>query len=157
MKVISGGQTGVDQAALQAAMDAGLAHGGWCPPGRVCESGIIPAHFKLTETRWERSPKAKEIPRSQRTIWNVRDAFATLVLSPSDPIDLGTQYTIDTAIQLNKPLLIVNPLEKDATTQILNWLIPLQPEVLNVAGPSEKQWPGIGSIAYHMLVKIFSS
>ncbi|MEY2585055.1 MAG: hypothetical protein QOD80_1081, partial [Verrucomicrobiota bacterium] len=46
-KVISGGQTGVDQAALRAARDSGLEIGGWCPPGRVCEDGVIPAEFPL--------------------------------------------------------------------------------------------------------------
>jgi len=154
MEIISGGQTGVDQAALQAAIDAGLDHGGWCPPGRVCESGVIPAHFQLKETPRERSPEAMEIPRSQRTIWNVRDASATLVLSPTDQIDLGTQFTIETAIQLNKSLFIVNPLKKDVTAQVLNWLIQRKPEVLNVAGPSEQQWPGIGTITYNLLLKV---
>jgi hypothetical protein len=54
-KVISGGQTGVDQAALRAARDCGLKIGGWCPPGRTCEAGVIPVEFPLEETEQERS------------------------------------------------------------------------------------------------------
>src|SRR2546430_17536769 len=79
-KVISGGQTGVDQAALRAARDCGLAIGGWCPPGRGCDSGVIPLEFPLQETERERSPDAPDVPRSQRTEWNVRDSDATLVI-----------------------------------------------------------------------------
>ena len=71
-RVISGGQTGVDQAALRAAKACVLAMGGWCPPGRLCDSGLIPSEFPLQETERERSPGAPDVPRSQRTEWNVR-------------------------------------------------------------------------------------
>src|SRR5882672_9150963 len=79
-KVTSGGQTGVDQAALRAGKDCGLAIGGWCSPGRGCEAGVIPQAFPLNETEQERSPNAPDVPRSQRTEWNVRDSDATLVI-----------------------------------------------------------------------------
>ena len=72
MRVLSGGQTGVDRAALDAAIDLGLPVGGWCPKGRLAEDGVIPARYPLIETR---SPLYAE-----RTEWNVRDTDATLVL-----------------------------------------------------------------------------
>ena len=61
----------VDQAALRAAASYGVPIGGWCPPGRVCEDGIIPDLFPLVETPTDRSPDAADVPRSQRTEWNV--------------------------------------------------------------------------------------
>src|SRR6266404_7590609 len=79
-KIISGGQTGVDQGALRAAKECRLEIGGWCPPGRVRETGTIPPEFPLKETARERSADAPDVPRSQRTEWNVRDSDATLVI-----------------------------------------------------------------------------
>src|SRR5262245_7420096 len=99
-KILSGGQTGVDQAALRAAQKCGLSCGGWCPPGRECETGIIPLSFPLRETPRDRSPDAPEIPRSQRTQWNVRDSDATLILQPQslEGQDPGTDWTKQCAI-----------------------------------------------------------
>src|SRR3954468_14778275 len=79
-KVISGGQTGVDEGALRAARDCGLEIGGWCPPGRECEAGVIPLEYPLKETPSDRSPNTPDVPRSQRTEWNVRDSDGTLVI-----------------------------------------------------------------------------
>src|SRR5215469_12366673 len=94
-RVISGGQTGVDQAALRAAASLGIATGGWCPPGRIAEDGVIPDHFPLTETPDERSADAPDIPRSQRTEWNVRDSDGTLLLFQGEPEarGAGTRFT----------------------------------------------------------------
>ena len=72
-RVVSGGQTGVDRAALDVAIALGFAHGGWCPAGRLAEDGPIDARYPLRET-----PSADP---SQRTEWNVRDSDATLVLT----------------------------------------------------------------------------
>src|SRR5437588_7174077 len=115
-KIVSGGQTGVDQAALRAAKASGLSVGGWCPPGRVCESGVIPLEFPLQETERERSPDAPDIPRSQRTEWNVRDSDATLVIrsgkaSHSDAAteggpDLGTDWAMRCAARYTRPMLV---------------------------------------------------
>ena len=71
-KLISGGQTGVDRAALDAALAAGLPIGGWCPKGRLAEDGVIPLRYPLQETPSQQY--------AQRTRWNVRDADGTLIL-----------------------------------------------------------------------------
>jgi hypothetical protein len=157
-KVVSGGQTGVDQAALRAAQKCNLAIGGWCPPGRECESGIIPSDFPLRETAQERSPDAPNIPRSQRTEWNVRDSGATLILQPRSHSkqDSGTNWTGRCAERYGRPLFICDPADPMATAKIKEWLKALPIDTLNVAGPSDGTVPGIGDQAYKLLVHVFS-
>lgn len=154
---MSGGQTGVDQAALKAALDLGFEIGGWCPPGRICESGLIPAEFPLKETETERSQNAPDVPRSLRTELNVRDADATLIIQPyaMDP-DPGTEWTIQCATTYRKPFLLVDPLSENALERILVWLYKNKINTLNVAGPSESQSPGIFSNSYELLKKVFT-
>jgi hypothetical protein len=155
-KVISGGQTGVDQAALRAAQERGLDCGGWCPPGRECESGIIPARFPLQETSRDRSPYAPGVPRSQRTEWNVRDSDATLILRPqSTGEDLGTDWTARCAAHFGRPLLVIDPGDPEAAFAIKDWLNALEIRTLNVAGSSEGTAPGIGDRAYSLLAEVF--
>ncbi len=159
MKVISGGQTGVDQSALRAALDCGLPCGGWCPPGRSCESGVIPSRFPLQETPQERSPEALDIPRSQRTEWNVRDSDATLILLPSrqSEDDRGTDWARRCAQRDARPVLVCDPDDAQGVAKIERWLGAVRPRVLNVAGPAESKAPGIGEKVYLLLRKIFSS
>ena len=86
---MSGGQTGVDQAALRAAIALGCFNSMvGVHPGRICEDGVIPAEFPLRETPFERSEGAPGIPRSLRTEWNVRDSDGVLILTKSNR-DLG--------------------------------------------------------------------
>ena len=153
-KIISGGQTGVDQAALQAAIDSGLEHGGWCPPGRTCESGIIPVQFKLKETPEEKDPSAPDIPRSQRTIWNVRDSEASLIFVAKDQRDKGTELAISTSEKFGKPYLVVDP-ENANASRIIKWIRKNKIEVLSVGGPSESTSPGIYTHVYQILMQIF--
>jgi Circularly permutated YpsA SLOG family len=157
LKIISGGQTGVDQAALRAAQKLGLGCGGWCPPGRWSEAGAIPSEFPLEETPAERSPEAPEIPRSLRTEWNVRDADATLVLEPQagQGTDAGTGWTRRCALKYGRPLLVCNLEDPQADKKIAAWLSGLSTRTLNVAGPSESAAPGIGAKAYALLLKVF--
>jgi hypothetical protein len=156
-KVISGGQTGVDQAALAAAEEAGLAVGGWCPPGRVCEDGAIPARFPLVETPRERSPAAPEVPRSQRTEWNVRDADATLILRPPGTAagDPGSAWAARCAARFGRPLLVVDPWDTAAAEELRAWLDELAIDTLGVGGPSERTVPGIGARAHDLLLRVF--
>jgi len=156
-KVISGGQTGVDQGALRAAQAAGLVTGGWCPPGRASESGPIPGQFPLTETPKERSERAPEVPRSQRTEWNVRDSDATLILQPASPqaADPGTAFTAECARRYQRPLLSCDPDEARAAERISRWITAQQVATLHVAGPSEATCPGVGDATYHLLSTLF--
>jgi hypothetical protein len=157
-KILSGGQTGVDQAALRAAQACALDCGGWCPPGRLSESGKIPSIFPLIETPEERSAEAPGIPRSQRTEWNVRDSDATLILQPIgfDKQDPGTEWARSCAERFGRSLLICDPSDPIASEKIEQWLRVESVQTLNVAGPSEKTVPGIGTQTYSLLLRIFS-
>jgi len=148
-KVISGGQTGVDQAALRAALACGVAIGGWCPPGRVCDGGTIPEFFPLQETPADASPERPALPRSQRTEWNVRDSDATLILSPAalHARDAGTCWTAECAARFGRPLMISDPTDPQAVTRVREWISQNGTNVLNVAGPNERMSPGVGMIA----------
>jgi hypothetical protein len=161
-KVISGGQTGVDQAALRAAIDCGIEIGGWCPPGRVCEAGVIPAEFPLRETKQERSLDALDVPRSQRTEWNVRDSDAMLVITESDgnrggwpTMDAGTRWAMQCGKDYGRPLLICYVSDSNAKEQIREWLERIPIKVLSVGGPAESTSPGIGERAYRLLRRVF--
>ena len=156
--VLSGGQTGVDLAALRAAARAGLATGGWCPPGRRCDDGVIPAEFPLRETPEETSPDAPDVPRSQRTEWNVRDADAVLILWPAAlDGDAGSDWAARCAARHGKPLLTCDPADPGAAARIGQWLRAQPVRVLNVAGPSERTAPGIGARAGALLRTVFGS
>ncbi|NTW57437.1 MAG: molybdenum cofactor carrier [Chlorobiaceae bacterium] len=133
-KIVSGGQTGADRAALDAALASGLPHGGWCPRGRRAEDGPIPDRYRLTET-----------PRKeyrQRTAWNVRDSDGTLLLVRKG-IRGGTRYTLRCLAEAGKPFLVVNPDTRSAEDDVLQWLEKHSVEVLNIAGPRESSDPDI--------------
>lgn len=156
-KILSGGQTGVDQAALRAAQACGLAVGGWCPPGRGCETGVIPAEWPLQETTQERSPDAPDVPRSQRSEWNVRDSDATVILRPAlqELADPGTDWAERCAVRYGRPLLVCDPGDPGSADRIEQWLADRPIRTLNVAGPSERTAPGIERVAYGLLVEVF--
>ncbi len=153
LSIISGGQTGVDRAALDVAQQLGLPRGGWCPKGRWSEQGVIDSSYPLTET-----PSADP---AQRTEWNVRDADATLILSAA-PLTGGTALTRDLARRLDKPFLVVDPaLDPDQRTaaaeSIEQWLGRLDVRTLNSAGPRESGSPGIYDHAALLLRVVFKS
>ena len=157
-KIISGGQTGVDQAALDVVINLGIDCGGWCPPGRLCENGQIPSRYPLKETPTEESDAAPGVPRSLRTEWNVRDADAILLLLPGDlKTDKGSEWTIQCAMNFRKPILIIDPFTGNAISKIRLWLDSNDIKVLNIAGPSEGSCPGIGNQARDLLWAAFSS
>nr|VFK32182.1 MAG: Putative molybdenum carrier [Candidatus Kentron sp. MB]VFK34613.1 MAG: Putative molybdenum carrier [Candidatus Kentron sp. MB]VFK76854.1 MAG: Putative molybdenum carrier [Candidatus Kentron sp. MB] len=161
-KLISGGQTGVDQAALRAALRMGLAVGGWCPPGRICEAGEIPREFPLQETPMDRSSRAPDIPRSLRTERNVQDSEGTLILAFGSmksliASDRGTRWTVDCALRLGRPLYFMDIREVEAPNRIAEWIKWSDVGMVNVAGPSENTAPGIGALAFEVLLASFEN
>ena len=147
-KIVSGGQTGVDRAALDAALDAGFPCGGWCPRGRLAEDGPIPDRYPLDET-----PSAKY---AERTQWNVRDSDGTLILTLGD-ITGGTALTKNLAQNYAKPLLIVDlRREVDAAT-VLDWLERHDIGVLNIAGPRSRQQPDVYRRAYRFVRSLLAA
>lgn len=159
-KIISGGQTGVDQAALRAAQGCGMETGGWCPPGRMSEAGVIHAEFPLKETPQDRSADAPNVPRSQRTEWNVRDSDATLVIETGRnwsgcPPSGGVAWTIECAKRYGRPLLVCDVDEAGAKQNIREWIAINHVATLNVAGPSESTASGIGERAHALLRAVF--
>jgi hypothetical protein len=141
-KIISGGQTGVDRAALDVALELGIPCGGWCPQGRRAEDGVIPARYPVQENDSPRYPP--------RTAMNVREADGTLVLTRGTP-DRGTALTIEIAKRQKKPALIVDLDQADGVVQIRAWLQAEQIKVLNVAGPRESSRVGIQEQAAGLL------
>lgn len=147
-KVISGGQTGVDRAALDVALELGVPAGGWCPKGRKAEDGSLASRYPLTETPSEEY--------WQRTEWNVRDSDGTLVLTRGAPTE-GTAYTIEVARKLGKPCLVLDLTEAPNESVVKAWADEHKVRVLNVAGPRESKCPGIHAQASEFLRAIFSS
>ncbi|MGQ0657366.1 MAG: putative molybdenum carrier protein [Chromatiales bacterium] len=133
-RIVSGGQTGADRAALDWAIANRIDHGGWCPLGRRADDGEIPLTYRLTET-----PSAAY---EQRTRWNVRDSDATLIFSLAAELSGGSQFTQDVALRFGKPCLHVYP-GVDGPRLIRDFLATHAVRVLNVAGPRASREPGV--------------
>ncbi len=146
-KVASGGQTGVDRAALDVALELGLPCGGWCPKDRRAEDGPLDLRYPLTETPLE--------DYWQRTEWNVRDSDGTLVLTIGKLTE-GTAFTIEVAKKLRKPCLVLDLNDAPAETAVRTWANDHKVRALNVAGPRESKCPGIYAQASQFLRAIFS-
>jgi hypothetical protein len=144
-RIISGGQTGVDRAALDVALALGVPCGGWCPKGRLAEDGMLDDRYPLRETPTEEY--------AQRTTWNVRDSDGTLILTRGAPTG-GTAQTADEARGLVKPVLIVDLTHPPPLADVLAWLRAQRIRVLNVAGPRESKSPGIYADAHRFLTQL---
>ncbi|MBN2309846.1 MAG: putative molybdenum carrier protein [Candidatus Hydrogenedentes bacterium] len=133
-KVVSGGQTGVDRAALDVALARNLACGGWCPKGRLAEDGAIHERYPLRETPGDQY--------AERTAWNVRDSDGTLILTWGPPSD-GTAFTKEVADALGKPCLVIDLAEPHEPGDAAAWLAQREIRTLNVAGPRASKCPFI--------------
>lgn len=149
-RVVSGGQTGVDRAALDVALRLGVACGGWCPRGRRAEDGPIPVRYPLRETSSPAYPV--------RTERNVRDSDGTLVLRLG-PGDRGTALTVRMAARIGRPLLELDLAavpEPFALAAAREWLERHEIAVLNVAGPRESRRPGVHAAASRLLASLLA-
>lgn len=142
LKIISGGQTGVDRAALDVGLALCLPIGGWCPKGRRAEDGRIHDRYPLVET-----PERNYQTRTRR---NVEDADGTLILNLG-ALDGGTALTATHARQIDKPCLVVALEDGIEPAAFRDWLAANSITVLNVAGPRESKRPGVYVAAVHCL------
>lgn len=130
MKIVSGGQTGVDRAALDVALELGIPCGGWCPKGRRSEDGGIPSKYPLEES--------KSADYRQRTEWNARDSDGTLILTIGK-VTGGTALTVGFAQKHKQPCLVVDMNLQINATAVRQWIADNQIHTLNVAGPRESK------------------
>ncbi len=135
VKIISGGQTGVDRAALDVALAHGIECGGWCPAGRLDEFGRIPDRYPLQEL---------EVGGfTERTLQNVKDSDGTVIIYPGK-LGGGTEQTVRFCVEQRRPHELIHASKvsaEDAAKLISNFIRKHKIEILNVAGPRQSEWP----------------
>jgi hypothetical protein len=146
IKIISGGQTGVDRAALDFALKYNIPCGGWCPKGRLAEDGRIPEKYPLNETTTTNC--------NERTEKNISDSDGTLIIH-SNRIDYGTKLTMDLCSEYNKPLLVIDLNNDVLINRLINWIQIHHINIINIAGPRENNSPGIYEKTFDLLNCIF--
>ena len=151
MQLISGGQTGVDRAVLDVALERGLPYGGWCPKGGWAEDLPDPPGLLVKYPLLRETPLADP---AQRTEWNVRDADACLIVVDAGGLDVstGTALAQDLAHRYRKPLLVAKLGEAETLERAALWLRVQQARhgagvKLAVGGPRESEAPGIYAAA----------
>jgi hypothetical protein len=148
LTIFSGGQTGVDRAALDVAIELGIRHGGYCPRGRRAEDGVILPCYKLVETN--------ESSYVSRTVRNIEESDTTVILIREGRIKSlgpGTRLTIQTASQLRKHFLVldINENPESKVPILVEWVIDGSHRVINFAGPRESSDTGIYDAAASFL------
>ena len=134
MKIISGGQTGVDRAALDVALRHGIESGGWCPAGRLDEFGRIPDRYPVRELRTGGF--------TERTLQNVKNSDGTVIIHPGK-LTGGTEQTVQFCVWQQRPHLLVDASRvssEDAARLIGEFVRKHKIDVLNVAGPRQSEW-----------------
>lgn len=148
-RIISGGQTGADRAALDWAIQHHIPHGGWCPAGRLAEDGCIPSAYQLLEMPDGGGYRS-------RTKANVRDADATLILSIDPVLTGGSRETALFAKRLDKPFVHLHP-GMPWQAALRDWLAGTPVRTLNVAGPRASGAPDIVAFTMEVLDEIASA
>jgi hypothetical protein len=136
-KIISGGQTGADQAALDSAIQLDMPHGGWVPKGRITQEGSLPDKYKLQEIPDDSYPSHTE--------QNVIDSDGTVIITHGKLYD-GSDYAREMSVKHGRPWIkidldITAPL--DAALKISNWIIENSIAILNITGSSADKDPKI--------------
>ena len=135
MKIISGGQTGVDRAALDVALKHGIECSGWCPAGRLDEFGRIPDRYPLQEL---------EVGGfTERTLQNVRDSNGTVIIYRGK-LSGGTEQTVRFCVAQRRPHALIdasNVSAEEAAKLISDFICKHKIEILNVAAPRQSEWP----------------
>jgi hypothetical protein len=150
-KIVSGGQTGVDRGALDAALARGFPCGGWCPAGRIAEDGRIPLFYPLSELA--------SGGYIERTIKNVADSDGTAIIYFGE-LDGGTAQTLVHCKKRRKPYQLVNAADIDephAASLIAKFVATNHVTTLNVAGPRQSKAPLAHSYAYNTVTQLLSS
>jgi hypothetical protein len=135
VKIISGGQTGVDRAALDVALKRGVECGGWCPAGRLDEFGTIPDRYPVQEL--------KAHGFTERTMQNVKHSDGTLVIYPHK-VAGGTEQTVRFCVELKRPHQLIDCSTistEEAAKLIADFVRKNKIGILNVAGPRQSEWP----------------
>jgi Circularly permutated YpsA SLOG family len=135
-KIVSGGQTGADRAALGWAIENGIPHGGWCPQGRLAEDGPISTRYNLTE-----SPSKNYL---QRTEWNARDSDGTVVFSIAPILSGGSLKTVSFAQKHKKPVIHISRENQNPGESLIRFIRSNDIRILNVAGPRCSKEPEVG-------------
>ncbi|MCX8107727.1 MAG: putative molybdenum carrier protein [Verrucomicrobiae bacterium] len=148
IKIISGGQTGADVAALDWAIEHCIPHGGWCPKGRKCEIGTIPGKYLLNETDTE--------DYAERTERNVVDSDGTVILTVRNVLEGGSRQTLEFAIKHNKPVLHLHAAVPHPGKTLAAFIRKHQIRILNVAGPRESNEPTVGAFVRQTLDEAYA-
>jgi hypothetical protein len=150
-KIISGGQTGVDQAALDVAIELNIPHGGWIPKGRKTEDGILPDKYQLKEM-----PTASYPPRTEK---NILDSDGTLIICHGK-LTGGSALTRKMAKKHDRPWLHLD-MDKlsisDASKTTASWIDRHDIQVLNVAGSRASKDPEIYKTTVEILKTALTS
>jgi dihydroneopterin aldolase len=147
-KIVSGGQTGADRAALDWALSHGIAAGGWCPRGRRAEDGPIPHRYPLEET-----PSEDYV---ERTLWNVRDSDGTVLFTVDRTLSGGSRLTAEEAARLRKPWIHLNGETPCPAEKLRAFLEEHRIRVLNIAGSRSSREPGVSRLVRLVLEEAFS-
>ena len=135
LKIFSGGQTGVDRAALDVALKDGIECGGWCPDGRLDEFGKIPDHYPIQELQGGGF--------TERTLQNVKDSDGTVVVYPVELCG-GTEHTVRFCVDLKRLHQLIDASKlsaEDAAKLIADFVRKNKIGILNIAGPRQSEWP----------------